>query len=149
MSRRQQSRAFHTLMREARHKLAVSRRQWSREKSTVECGGRGSKRGTRRRQRSREKSAVERGAKGIKRGTLHCGDDVQRRQRSKEKSDVEGAGREIGLGVLLYASKTEMHVSSSVERGGVQKLIRKEKLDFKQYGTKYQHRLIIIIIIHE
>ena len=97
--------------RERERELAVNRRQRSRafhrEKSTVERGGRGSKQGTQRRQRSREKkSAVERGARGIKRGTLHCGDDVQRRQRSKEKSDVEGAGREIGLGVLLYASKT-------------------------------------------
>ena len=119
-------RPFHILMREARRKtaydvderererereLAVNRRQRSRafhrEKSTVERGGRGSKQGTQRRQRSREKkSAVERGARGIKRGTLHCADDVQRRQRSKEKSYVEGAGREIGLGVLLYASKT-------------------------------------------
>ena len=36
-----------------------------------------------RRQRSREKSAVERGGRGIKRGTLH---DVQ---RSKEKSTAE------------------------------------------------------------
>ena len=97
--------------RERERELAVNRRQRSRafhrEKSTVERGGRGSKQGTQRRQRSREKkSAVECGARGIKRGTLHCGDDVQRRQRSKEKSDVEGAGREIGLGVLLYASKT-------------------------------------------
>ena len=67
------------------------------------------KRGTlhdvQRRQRSKEKSAVERVARGIKRRTLHCGDDVQRRQRSKEKNDFEGTGREIGLGVLLYASK--------------------------------------------
>ena len=97
--------------RERERELAVNRRQRSRvfhrEKSTVERGGRWSKQGTQRRQRSREKkSAVECGARGIKRGTLHCGDDVQRRQRSKEKSDVEGAGREIGLGVLLYASKT-------------------------------------------
>ena len=91
----------------ARARVLSRSRAFRREKSTVERGGRGSKQGTQRRQRSREKkSAVERGARGIKRGTLHCGDDVQRRQRSKEKSDVEGAGREIGLGVLLYASKT-------------------------------------------
>ena len=44
--------------------------------------------------------------------------------------------------MLLYASKTEMHVSSSVERRGVQKLSRKEKLNFKQCGTEYQRRLI-------
>ena len=113
MNRRQRSRAFHreksTVERGGRgSKQGTQRRQRSREKkSAVERGGRGSKQGTQRRQRSRErKSAVERGARGIKRGTLHCGDDVQRRQRSKEKSDVEGAGREIGLGVLLYASKT-------------------------------------------
>ena len=58
-----------------------------------------------RRQRSKEKSAVECGTRGIKRETLHCGDDVQRRRKSKENNDFEGTGREIGLGVLLYASK--------------------------------------------
>ena len=93
---------FHTLMREARRKLAVSRRQ---------------------------KITLEHRSRGIKRGTLHCGDDVK---RSKEKTHIEGVGREIWLSVLLCASKTEMHVSSSIERGEVQKLIRKENLDFKQ-----------------
>ena len=36
---------------------------------------------------------------------MNCGINVQRRQRSKTKNDIEGAGREIGLSMLLYASK--------------------------------------------
>ena len=81
------------LMRKGRRKtaydvderdLAVRRRQRSREKSAVERGGRGIKRGTLHDvQRSKEKSTLERGGRGIKRGTLH---HFQRRRRNKEMS---------------------------------------------------------------
>ena len=124
------NRPFQPLMREAHGKTAydvdereftMRRRQWSREMTVVERGGRGIKRGTlhdvQKRQKSKEKSAVERGVREIKRGTLldvECRgreikrgtpQDIQRRQRKKEKNDIEGAGREIRFDVLLYASK--------------------------------------------
>ena len=89
-----------------------------------------------RRQRSREKSGVERGGRGIKRGTLHYGDNVQRRQRSKEKNDFEGTGREIGLCVLLYASKRAKGIgkldlgdSAQPSRKGAKRSTRTERLD--------------------
>ena len=113
---------FHPLMREARRKTAydVDKREGELTVS--------------RRQRSREKSAVEHGGRGIKRGTLH---DVQRKQRSKEKNNFEGTGREIRLGMLLYASKRAKRIgkldlcdSAEPSRKGLPtRVTRTERLD--------------------
>ena len=106
---------YHYYLERERERERESREQETAEQSVSQTDERGASQARREQETAEQREEHRRTrSRGIKRGTLHCSDDVQRRQRSKEKTDVEGAGREIGLGVLLYASKTEMHASSSI-----------------------------------